>query len=689
MGLNIEAFDAVSSGSNVIKSTQAVTEVGTSLVLPTPKLVDSISPAFLFSEPANWVCTDGSLTETVAFGETLLLSNDFASSGDVLVCKVVYSGIQVNTVKLAVPDMSAAVTIGDSIEYTLKTTATGSATQQTLVLLDKLDMGLTVDTLPSDCTINGQELTCTLPAGASVGEHNFTYKATVNATAVGKVTNQVLPDAGTCSACTVSHNLWSAAINKTSDAATKKTVRIGDTINYSLTTTVSGGASSRDIVLTDTLGVGLTLNAVPAGCRVEESVLSCTLAKGAAVGNHIFDYATKVNPEAGDTVVNSVVTNLGICTACSTSATVLKDVALLVTKVTKTKTAKTGDFVRYEVLIENPNPYAADGFNLIDQPAPGLSYVVGSMQIDGDADALVSSEYPLTTSGLNLASGEKITLSYMMRVGASAAQGRLQNCAQVGDSTGLISSNRSCADITRASDPDFEDNRVWGTVFEDSNGNGIQDEGESGMPGVRLATVEGLLIETDAYGRYHIEAIKPSLWARGSNFIVKVDISSLPEGSVPTTQNPLVKRLTQGLPGLFNFGFRVPFNAYEPNRILSFPVMLSADGLFEFDRFDLLEDGRRKLSDLAQHLKEDHNARRGIVVSAYTDRLGSDAYNQTLSIKRAQSIKAYLVKEGLDESFIRAEGQGSAQPLVQCSGKKSAKVIACLAPNRRFEVSVP
>jgi uncharacterized repeat protein (TIGR01451 family)/fimbrial isopeptide formation D2 family protein len=571
-GINIEAFDAISSGSNVIQSKSVLVDVGRSFLLPKPKLVDLISPTTLFYEPLNWVCTDGSLTETVAFGGKLLLSNAFARSGQPLVCKVVYSGVQVDTVKLATPDTNTAVTVGDSIEYTLKTTVTGNATQRDLVLLDQLDAGLTVDVLPSGCVMQGQAMSCTLPAGAAVGEHSFVYKATVNAAAVGKVTNQVLPDAGTCSACTVSHNLWSAVINKTSDAATKKAVRIGDTINYSLTTSMSGGASSRDIVLTDTLGVGLTLTAVPTGCRVEGSVLSCTLPKGTAVGDHSFNYAAKVNPQAQETVVNSVVTNLGTCAVCSTSSVVLKDVALLVTKVAKTKTAKIGDFVRYEVLIENPNPYAADGFSLIDQPAPGLSYVAGSMKVEGDADAVVSAEYPLTTSGLNLASGEKITLSYMMRVGASAAQGRLQNCAQVGDPAGLISSNRSCADITRSSDPDFEDNRVWGTVFEDSNVNGMQDEGEPGIPGVRLATVEGLLVETDAYGRYHIEAIKPSLWARGSNFIVKVDMSSLPEGSVPTTQNPLVKRLTQGLPGLFNFGFSVPFSADAADYRVDVPV---------------------------------------------------------------------------------------------------------------------
>jgi outer membrane protein OmpA-like peptidoglycan-associated protein len=304
------------------------------------------------------------------------------------------------------------------------------------------------------------------------------------------------------------------------------------------------------------------------------------------------------------------------------------------------------------------------------------------------AVSLVTSEYPLITSGLNVASGKKITLTYMMRVGASAGQGALKNCARATDATQAVSSNQSCAEITRTSDPEFEDTRIFGTVFEDLNANGMQDDGEPGIPGVRLATVEGLLIETDAYGRYHIEGINPGQWARGSNFIVKVDVSTLPEGSVPTTQNPLVKRLTQGLPGLFNFGFKVPFTTYEPGKLVSYPLMLSADGLFDFDRFDLLATGREKLTALAQQLKEDERAQKGLTVKGYTDRLGSDAYNQKLSLKRAETIKAFLVSQGIAENLISIEGLGGTQPLVQCPGPKSDKVIQCLAPNRRFEVTL-
>ena len=81
---------------------------------------------------------------------------------------------------------------------------------------------------------------------------------------------------------------------------------------------------------------------------------------------------------------------------------------------------------------------------------------------------------------------------------------------------------------------------------------------ERGIPGVRIGTVEGLLIETDAYGRFHLEGIDVSHIGRGRNCIMKVDDSTLPPGSRFTTKNPEVKRITQGLPTRFDFGVQLP-----------------------------------------------------------------------------------------------------------------------------------
>lgn len=80
---------------------------------------------------------------------------------------------------------------------------------------------------------------------------------------------------------------------------------------------------------------------------------------------------------------------------------------------------------------------------------------------------------------------------------------------------------------------------------------------ERGIPGVRIASVEGLLIETDQFGRYHL----PDAFGgadRGRNFILKVDPSTLPAGAGLTTDNPLLRRLVPGLPVRFDFGVKLP-----------------------------------------------------------------------------------------------------------------------------------
>jgi uncharacterized repeat protein (TIGR01451 family) len=81
---------------------------------------------------------------------------------------------------------------------------------------------------------------------------------------------------------------------------------------------------------------------------------------------------------------------------------------------------------------------------------------------------------------------------------------------------------------------------------------------EGGIPGVRIASVEGLLIETDQFGRYNLTGIPGGDQNRGRNFILKVDPSTLPEGAEFSTANPLVRRITPGVPARFEFGVKLP-----------------------------------------------------------------------------------------------------------------------------------
>ena len=75
-------------------------------------------------------------------------------------------------------------------------------------------------------------------------------------------------------------------------------------------------------------------------------------------------------------------------------------------------------------------------------------------------------------------------------------------------------------------------------------------------------------------------------------------------------------------------------------------------------------------------------------VIGHTDRIGSDAYNQSLSEQRARSVADYLIAKGLFADKVRAEGRGESSPVTggSCPDGAKAQMIACLAPDRRVEV---
>lgn len=118
-------------------------------------------------------------------------------------------------------------------------------------------------------------------------------------------------------------------------------------------------------------------------------------------------------------------------------------------------------------------------------------------------------------------------------------------------------------------------------------------------------------------------------------------------------------------------------------------VSFGADALFDFDKAALLPAGRTALDELVAKLKNVDPEM--IVVAGHTDRFGSEAYNQLLSERRAEAVKSYLADKGIEPNRIRTEGKGETQPVTQsgdCAGAKSARVIACLQPDRRVDIEV-
>ena len=113
-------------------------------------------------------------------------------------------------------------------------------------------------------------------------------------------------------------------------------------------------------------------------------------------------------------------------------------------------------------------------------------------------------------------------------------------------------------------------------------------------------------------------------------------------------------------------------------------MTMSATELFGFDRSDIRAP-QPKLDDIAAALSANTSIN-NIVISGYTDRIGTDKYNQKLSERRANAVKAYLVNKGVDASRMTAVGKGKANPIVQCTQKQMAALVKCLEPNRRVEV---
>ena len=120
-------------------------------------------------------------------------------------------------------------------------------------------------------------------------------------------------------------------------------------------------------------------------------------------------------------------------------------------------------------------------------------------------------------------------------------------------------------------------------------------------------------------------------------------------------------------------------------------LSLSAGSLFDFDKAVVKPEGKKSLDKLASELEGvNYDA---VSVTGHTDRIGSDAYNMKLSVRRAESVKQYLVDaHGIPSTKIFTAGKGKSDPVTkpgECKGKKvTKKLIECLQPDRRVVVEV-
>ncbi|WP_157330415.1 OmpA family protein, partial [Testudinibacter aquarius] len=95
--------------------------------------------------------------------------------------------------------------------------------------------------------------------------------------------------------------------------------------------------------------------------------------------------------------------------------------------------------------------------------------------------------------------------------------------------------------------------------------------------------------------------------------------------------------------------------------------------------------GKSTIDEVARGLNV--SGSKALTVDGYTDRLGSDSYNQRLSQQRAEAVKAYLVSKGFAASAVTAVGHGKADQVVACEAEQGQALRDCLRPNRRVVIS--
>ncbi len=119
-------------------------------------------------------------------------------------------------------------------------------------------------------------------------------------------------------------------------------------------------------------------------------------------------------------------------------------------------------------------------------------------------------------------------------------------------------------------------------------------------------------------------------------------------------------------------------------------ITLASKALFDFDKAVLKPEGKAAIdSEIIAKLKDVQKLEL-VLVTGHTDRIGTQAYNQKLSERRADAVRDYLVSKGVAKDKIETLGMGKTQPVpgVTCTMKATKELIACLAPNRRVEVEV-
>nr|WP_313372702.1 choice-of-anchor D domain-containing protein [Brucella intermedia] len=340
---------------------------------------------------------------------------------------------------------------------------------------------------------------------------------------------------------------------------------LGDTITYSFKITNTGGQVIQNVSPVDEgptfngktasgkLSAYMPENATlqPHGVQVFTATYALTqedIDNAAGVTDGMVNSATvEGTVEGGGSVPSTTSTsNITIPPAKPADITIIKQAGL--------RQIKRGEKAPFTIRVTNHSTGNAGFVSVTDVMPSGFRYVDGSATVDGVAATPVINGQRVRFDNVALGPNAEVVIRLQMLALSSAGPGKHTNKATVTGPDGNRLAPEARADIEIAIEPVFDCGDIVGKVFDDLNRNGYQDEGEPGLPGVRIATVRGSLVTTDKHGRFHVACADLPDNRIGSNFIMKLDTRTLPAGYRLTTENPRVIRLTAGKMSKLNFG---------------------------------------------------------------------------------------------------------------------------------------
>ncbi|MEE9208458.1 MAG: OmpA family protein, partial [Gemmatimonadota bacterium] len=361
----------------------------------------------------------------------------------------------------------------------------------------------------------------------------------------------------------------------------------GDTLRYTIVVTNSGTAAATSINVTDPVPASTTL---VAGSLTSDDPTD-TLTEGASV---LIDVGTLDIPGFGDNDVvitydvtvdvttpgGTVISNQASLTATGpmsaisddpsvddgmetgndpadtadddptlTAQVTLGDV-LQVSILADKSVVRRGDFVLYTVTIENPTVLTILNVTLENTLSVGANIVRGTVTLDGVAQPDPAGAVPVAHPIGTLLPAQTRTLVYRAVVNAGSLLGELENRAVAVDGSSQSVSLPASHTITLLEDPEFDLGTIIGKVFDDRDGDGVQDVGEIGIGGAMVAMEDGVYTVTDVNGMYHITAVRPG------NRLVKINRHTLPSGHVLTLPEAQTVTMTPGLLAKVNFGVK-------------------------------------------------------------------------------------------------------------------------------------